>query len=54
MLPCPVMIYAQDGEVFISTMLPTLLASFFPDAGIEDVALQVEQAIERIVDQAAA
>ncbi len=54
MLPCPVMVYTQDGEVFISTMLPTLLASFFPDAGIGDVAVQVEQAIKRIVDQAAA
>jgi uncharacterized protein (DUF302 family) len=54
MLPCPVMIYQQSGQVFVSTMLPTLLASFFPEAGIEVVADEVEDAIKRIVDEAAA
>lgn len=53
MLPCPVMVYAENDGVFISTMLPTLLASFFPEAGIEDVAHEVEEAILRIVDEAA-
>ena len=52
MLPCPVMIYEQSGQVFVSTMLPTLLASFFPEAGIEGVAGEVEEAIKRIVDEA--
>ena len=54
MLPCPVMVYEQDGAVFVSTMRPTLLASFFPEAGIEGVADEVEAAITRIVDEAAA
>jgi len=54
MLPCPVMVYTEDGAVYISTMLPTLLASFFPEAGIEDSAAEVEVAIRRIVDEAAA
>ena len=44
----------QSGQVFVSTMLPTLLASFFPEAGIEGVAGEVEDAITRIVDEAAA
>jgi len=54
MLPCPVMIYEQGGQVSISTMRPTLLATFFPDAGIGDTATEVEGAILRIVDEAAA
>jgi len=54
MLPCPVMVYAENDEIHISTMLPTLLAVFFPDAGIEDVAREVEEGIRRIVDEAAA
>jgi len=54
MLPCPVMVYVEGDEVRISTMLPTLLATFFPEAGIEETAAEVEQAIRRIVDEAAA
>jgi len=54
MLPCPVMVYEEDGAVFVSTMRPTLLAAFFPEAGIEATATEVEDAIVRIVDEAAA
>jgi len=53
MLPCPVMVYEQDGDVLISTMRPTLMSSLFPDAEISDVAAQVETRIFAIVDQAA-
>jgi uncharacterized protein (DUF302 family) len=54
MLPCPIMVYVQDGETVISTMRPTLIGGFFPDAGIEGVAKEVEDIIVRIVDEAAA
>jgi uncharacterized protein (DUF302 family) len=53
MLPCPVMVYEQDGEIFISTMRPSLIGGFFPDAGIDDVAAQVEIVLVRIIDEAA-
>jgi len=53
MLPCPVMVYEQDGAVFISTMKPTLIAHFFPDADIGGTAQAVEAAMIRIVDAAA-
>jgi len=53
MLPCPVMVYEQDGDVLISTMRPTLMGSFFPDAEIEDVAAEVEAKIFAIVEDAA-
>lgn len=54
MLPCPIMVYAEGGEVFISTMKPSLIAGFFPEAGIEDVAAQVEEVLIRIMETAAA
>ena len=54
MLPCPVMVYEQDGGVFISTMRPSLIGGFFPEAGIDDVAAEVEAVIVRIIDEAAA
>jgi uncharacterized protein (DUF302 family) len=53
MLPCPVMIYEESGKVSISTMRPSLLATFFPDARLEGVAGEVERQIIEIVDEAA-
>jgi len=54
MLPCPVMVYAEDGEVFITTMRPSLIGSFYPEAEIDAIAAEVESAIIAIVDEAAA
>ena len=54
MLPCPIMVYAEGDAVFISTMRPTLIGSFFPDAHIEEVAAEVEAVIVQVIDRAAA
>lgn len=54
MLPCPIMVYVKGGEVFISTMRPSLIGGLFPAAGIEDVAMEVELALIAIIDEAAA
>ena len=53
MLPCPVMVYEQDGDVLISTMRPTLIDSFFPDAEITHIATEVEEKLFAIVKEAA-
>jgi uncharacterized protein (DUF302 family) len=54
MLPCPVMVYEQSGAVAISTMRPTLIGAFFPEAQLERIAAEVESKIVAIVDEAAA
>jgi uncharacterized protein (DUF302 family) len=54
MLPCPIMIYAEGRKVFISTMRPTLIGGFFPEAGIGEVAAEVERILEGVIDTAAA
>lgn len=54
MLPCPIMVYAQGSQVFISTMRPTLIGGFFPEAGITSVAAQVEEILIGVIDRAAA
>ena len=54
MLPCPVMVYEQDGAVSISTMRPSLIGGFYPDAGIDGIATEVESIVVAIVDEAAA
>ena len=52
MLPCPIAVYTQSGKTFISTMLPTVLAEFYPQTGIEDIAAKVETAIVQIIAEA--
>jgi uncharacterized protein (DUF302 family) len=53
MLPCPVMVYEEDGDVLISTMRPTLMGTLFPDAEIADIAADVEERLFAIVEEAA-
>ena len=53
MLPCPIMVYAEQGEVFITTMRPTLIQEFFPHTDIAGVAQQVEDVLVAIIDKAA-
>lgn len=52
MLPCPISIYEQMGETFISTMLPTAIVDFFPQAGIEGLASDVERIVLEIIELA--
>lgn len=53
MLPCPILIYLQDGKTHISTMLPSVMGTFFPGKGIETVAALVEKAVVAIVNESA-
>ena len=52
MLPCPIMVYAEGNTVRVATMLPTLIASFFPAAELGDVPAEVETAILGIMERA--
>ena len=52
MLPCPISVYSRQGKTFISTMRPSLIADFFPEANIEQTALAVDVAVRQIVDEA--
>lgn len=52
LLPCPISVYVHGGETCISTLLPTSSANFFPNAGIEGVAAEVEKAVLKIVEAA--
>ncbi len=54
LLPCPIMVYSEGGAVFISTMRPTLIGGFFPEADVSGVARQVEDVLVEILDKAAA
>ena len=51
MLPCPISVYIRDGRTHISTMLPSLLSQFYPEAGIESLAQEVEKTVIRIIEE---
>lgn len=53
MLPCPIAVYAQEGQTCISTMLPARIGEFFPGKGIEAIAAEVEKTVLAIVAEAA-
>ena len=52
MLPCPISVYVQRGKTEISTLLPSSIAEFFPHAGIEGLAAEVESVVLRIIEEA--
>jgi len=53
MLPCPISIYVEGGKTtHISTLPPTSIAHFFPNAGIEGVAAEVKTVVLKIVEAA--
>ena len=52
MLPCPISVYVQGGKTEISTLLPSSIAAFFPRAGIEGLAAEVESVVLRIIEEA--
>lgn len=52
MLPCPISVYVKDGATYISTMLPSAIEDFFPEAGIGGEAAEVERIVLDIIEEA--
>jgi uncharacterized protein (DUF302 family) len=52
MLPCPVVVYVQDGKTFISTLRPKVIADFYPAADVAAIAAEVDAIVLAIVDEA--
>jgi len=52
MLPCPISVFVQGGKTYISTLLPSSIGDFFPQAGIRDLAQEVENIVLKIVQEA--
>lgn len=52
MLPCPITVYEQGGKTFLTTLLPEVVASFYPEAGIEALSAEVQRIVVSIVDEA--
>lgn len=52
MLPCPVVVYEQNGERFISTLKPSVIGDFYPEADIADAAAAVEKVLVAVIETA--
>jgi len=52
MLPCPISVFVEQDKTHISTLLPSSISQFFPEAGIEQLAAEVEAIVLQIVDEA--
>jgi len=52
MLPCRITVYSEKGKTFISTFRPSVISSFFPEAGAEAIAGEVEKLVLEIVNKA--
>ncbi|TDB39545.1 MAG: DUF302 domain-containing protein [Actinobacteria bacterium] len=52
MLPCPVVVYEQNGERFISTLKPSVIGDFYPEADIADAAAAVEKVLVGVIETA--
>lgn len=52
MLPCPISVYEEGGKTYISTLRPKVIADFYPQADIKDIAEDVDRIVLSIVDEA--
>lgn len=52
MLPCPVCVYVEQGGTYMTTMLPTAISQFYPEAGVEQQAAEVETIVLQILEEA--
>lgn len=52
MMPCPIVVYTEGDQTFISTMRPAALAEFSPGSGLEEVAREMDKIFLQIVSEA--
>lgn len=51
-LPCKINVYAEENKIFISGMRPIILSQFFPHAGLDERAKEIDQTIQNIINNA--
>jgi uncharacterized protein (DUF302 family) len=51
MLPCPISVYVEEGTTFISTLRPKVIADFYPESDIKELAEEVDRIVLSIVDE---
>jgi len=52
MLPCPISVYTEKGQTFISALRPKVMKDFYPDAKIDQLAEEIDRIVTTIIDEA--
>jgi uncharacterized protein (DUF302 family) len=52
-LPCRIAVYREGDEIVLATIKPTAMLALYQAAGLEPVAVEVEEAITAIMQEAA-
>jgi uncharacterized protein (DUF302 family) len=52
-MPCKINVYTEDGRTIIKAMKPSAIADFMPDAGLDQLAGEVDDIVTEIADRAA-
>jgi uncharacterized protein (DUF302 family) len=50
LLPCNVIVYEDDGKVFVSAVMPTVAMSAVENSAVEPIAREVEEMLRKVVD----
>jgi len=50
LLPCNVIVYGENGDVTISTILPTIAMSMVENPALAPIAKEVEEKLKRVID----
>ncbi|NWF51767.1 MAG: DUF302 domain-containing protein [Nitrospirae bacterium] len=51
MLPCPISVYVAGGKTYISALRPKVIADFYPNADIKELAEEVDRIVLSIIDE---
>jgi uncharacterized protein (DUF302 family) len=52
-MPCKINVYTEGGKTKIKAMRPSAIADFMPEAGLEELAGEVDDIVTEIADRAA-
>lgn len=51
LLPCNVIIYSNNGETYVSAILPTIAMDIIQNDNLKNIALSVEQKLKKVIDK---
>ncbi len=50
LLPCNVIVYEQEGEIYVSAIVPTVAMSIVENEELRRIAAQIEQKLKQVID----
>jgi len=50
LLPCNVIVYKKNDEVFVSAILPTIAMGMVDNDSLKDIAINIETKLKKVID----